>query len=210
MIVGIVEDERVRGLEQPALPAFYLTTRQFPQRGGALLVRTSGDPLAAAADIRGAVRALDPAITFNRATSLDAILSDQLAQRRVTTGVIGGFGLAALALAALGLYSLLAVLVGNRAREIGVRLAVGATPMSVGFQVVRESVRNAVAGIALGVLLAIGTGRFIQSLLVDVSPRDPVTLLAVAAVLLTVATGAAIIPARRAARVDPLVALRSE
>jgi predicted permease len=210
VIVGVVEDERVRGLEAPALPAFYLTTRQFPQRAGTLLVRTAGDPLAAAVDVRGAVRALDPAITFNRATSLDAILSEQLAQRRVTSGVITGFGLAALALAALGLYSLLAVQVGNRSREIGVRLAVGATPLSVGLQVVRESVRNAVAGIGLGVLLAIGTGRFIQSLLIGVSPRDPVTLLGVASLLLTVAAGAAIVPARRAARVDPIEALRSE
>jgi putative ABC transport system permease protein len=209
-IVGVVENERVRGLEQPALPAYYLSTRQFPQRSGALLVQTTGDSPAFAADIRAAVRALDPAISFDRPTSLEAILAEQLAQRRVTTSVIGGFGVAAIALAALGLYSLLAVLVGSRSREIGVRLAIGASPASVGLQVVRESVRNAIAGIALGCLLAIGTGRLLQGLLVGISPGDPVTLLFVAAVLLLVATAAAIVPARRASRVDPVVALRGD
>lgn len=210
VIVGIVENERVRGLEQPALPAFYLTTRQFPQLSGWLLVGTTGEPLAAAADIRAAVRELDPAISVNRATSLEAILAEQLTQRRVTTSVISGFAVVALALAALGLYSLLAVLVGSRTREIGIRLAVGASPSSVGLQVVRESVRNAAVGVALGCLLAIATGQFIRSLLVGVSPRDPVTLLIVAGVLFGVAASAAIVPARRAARVDPVVALRTE
>jgi predicted permease len=209
-IVGVVENERVRGLEQPALPAYYLSTRQFPQRNGSLIVHTSGDPLAVAADVRAAVRSRDPMISFNQPTSLEAILAEQLAQRRLTTSVIGGFGLAAVALAALGLYSLLAVLVGSRSREIGIRLAVGASPASVGLQVLGESVRNVVGGIALGCLLAVATGRFIQGMLVGVSPADPMTLLFVAAVLLLVAAIAAVVPARRASRVDPVVALRGD
>jgi predicted permease len=209
-IVGIVRNERVRGFEQPAQPAYYLSTRQFPQTSFALLVRTQGDPLAAAADVRSAVRTADAAATFSHATSLERILADQLAQRRVTTDVIGGFATAALALAALGMYGLVAMLVCGRTREIGVRLAVGATPASVARQVVGDSLRNAVAGIAIGCLLALVAGSLIQSLLVDVSARDPATLGIVAAVLLVVAVVAALIPAMRAARIDPVAALRAE
>ncbi len=209
-IVGVVTDERVRGLEQPAEPAYYLSTRQFPQTSLSILVRTTADPVAIVPDVRAAIRAVDPRITLSRPTSLAGILSEQLAQRRVATDVIGSFAAAALALAALGMYGLLAVLVASRTHEIGVRLAVGASPASVARQVVGESVRNAVAGIVLGLLLALVSGQLLQSLLVGVSPRDPLTLLVVSAVLLTVSGAAALVPARRAARVDPVEALRLE
>ena len=115
--------------------------------------------------------AADAATTFTHPTSLEHILADQLAQRRVTTDVIGGFATAALVLAALGMYGLVAMLVGGRTREIGIRLAVGATPGSVARQVVGDSVLNAVAGIAIGSLLALVAGALIRSLLVDVSAR---------------------------------------
>ena len=209
-IVGIVRNERFRGLEQPTQPAYYLSTRQFPQTSFSLLVRTQGDPLAAAADVRSAVRAADAATTFTHPTSLERILAGQLAQRRVTTDVIGGFAAAALSLAALGMYGLVAMLAGGRTREIGVRLAIGATPASVARHVVGESLGNAVAGIAIGCLIALAAGTLIQSLLVDVSAHDPATLGLVAAVLLVVAVVAALVPAIRAARIDPVAALRAE
>ena len=209
-IVGIVRNERFRGLEQPTQPAYYLSTRQFPQTSFSLLVRTQGDPLAAAADVRSAVRAADAATTFTHPTSLERILAGQLAQRRVTTDVIGGFAAAALSLAALGMYGLVAMLAGGRTREIGVRLAIGATPASVARHVVGESLGSAVAGIAIGCLLALAAGTLIQSLLVDVSAHDPATLGVVAAVLLVVAVVAALVPAMRAARIDPVAALRAE
>jgi putative ABC transport system permease protein len=209
-IVGVVANERFRGLEQPAQPAFYLSTRQFPQSGFSVLVRTSGDPLAAASDVRAALREVDPAITINRPTSLDAILGEQLAPRRLTTDLISGFGAAALTLAALGIYGLLAVLVGSRTREIGVRLAMGASPSSVARHVVRDSLVTAAVGIVLGSALALATGRLLESLLVGVSGRDPLTLGVVAAVLISVALAAALLPARRAASVDPVTALRAE
>jgi predicted permease len=207
-IVGIVRNERFRGLEQPSQPAYYLSTRQFPQSAFALLVRTQGDPLALAADIRSAVRAAAAAATFTHATSLERILANQLAQRRVTTSVIGGFATAALALAALGVYGLLAVLVTSRTREIGVRLAIGASAGSVARQIVGDSLRNAVAGVAIGCVLAVAAGTLIQSLLVDVSAYDLRTLGVVAAALLAVAVVAALVPAARAARIDPVDALR--
>jgi predicted permease len=209
-IVGIVGNERFRGLEQPSLPAYYLSTRQFPQTAFSLLVRTDRPPLDAAADVRAAVRSANGAATFTHATSLDRILADQLAERRVTTGVIGAFASAALVLAALGMYGLLAVLVGGRTREIGVRLAIGAPPAAVARQVVRESLGNAVAGIAIGSVLALAAGSLLQSLLVGVSARDPATLATVAGLLVAVAAAAAFLPARRAARIDPVTALRAE
>ncbi len=209
-IVGVVRDERFRGLEAPAQPAYYLSTRQFPQPSFSMLVRTVGDPLAVAADVRSALKETDASATFNNATSLELILSDHLAQRRVTTDVIGGFAMAALALAALGMYGLLAMLVGSRTREIGVRLAIGASPVSLARHVVGDGLRSAVAGIAIGCLLALAAGSLLQSLLVGVSGHDPFTLAAVAGVLLAVVLVAALIPASRAARVDPLEALRAE
>jgi predicted permease len=209
-IVGVVDNERFRGLEHPAEPAFYLSTRQFPQTGFSVIVRTKGDPIAIAPDVRAAIRETDSAITFDRATSLDSILADQLTTRRVTTDVIGGFALVALAVAALGVYGLLAVAVASRTREIGVRLAIGASPASVARQVVIDGVRNSLLGVAMGCVLAVATGRFVQSLLVDVSAFDPITLTVVATTLIAVSVAAALLPAARAARVDPIVALRAE
>jgi putative ABC transport system permease protein len=209
-IVGVARNERFRGLEEPAQPAFYLSTRQFPQTGLSILARTSGDPLGAAAGIRSAIRGTDRGITFNRATTMDRILAEQLVARRITTRVIGGFAGAALALAALGLYGLLAVLVAGRTREIGVRLALGASPHRVARGVVRESLQNTVAGVAIGGGLAVGAGRFVESLLVGVSPADPWTLGTVAATLIGVSVVAALGPAIRAARVDPVDALRAD
>jgi putative ABC transport system permease protein len=207
-IVGVVKNERFRGLEQPASPAFYLSTRQFPQTALTLLVRTARDPALLVADVRAAVRETDAAITLNGVTSLAAIASDQLAARRVTTSVIGAFATAALVLAALGMYALLAVLVNSRTREIGIRLAIGASPTSVGAQVIGDSLRSVVTGIALGSVMALLTGNLLKSLLVDVSSSDPLTLAGVAAVLIAVAAAAALVPAWRAARTDPVTALR--
>ena len=209
-IVGIVANERFRGLEHPVQPAFYLSTRQFPQPGLTLLVRTAGEPLAQATAIRSSLRSVDPAMTFDRATSLDRIMDAQLVSRRVTTEVIGGFAAAALGLAALGMYGLLAILVGSRTREIGIRLAVGASPASVGRQIVRYAMQSAAIGILLGTAIALATGRLIHSLLVGVTPGNPWMLGLVAAVLLTTAAGAALVPAWRAARIDPVSALRRE
>lgn len=209
-IVGVARNERFRGLEAPEQPAFYLSTRQFPQTEVSILVRTAGDALAAASAIQFAVRSADRAITFDRATSLERILSEQLGARRMTTGVISGFAGAALVLAALGLYGLLTVLVAGRTREIGVRIALGASPRLVARGVLRESLQNTIAGVAIGVTLAVAAGRLVQSLLVGVSSADPQTLGIVAATLAGVAVLAALGPALRASRVDPIEALRAE
>jgi predicted permease len=210
IIVGVVENERSHGLETPAQPAFYLSTRQFPQTGFSLLVRTSEDPLRRAADVRAAVAAFDRSITFDQPTTLRQLLAGQLAARRVTTSVIESFAGAALVLAALGLYGLLGILVASRTREIGVRLALGARPAVVARGVLRESLLNTAAGVTLGCFLALAAGRFIQSLLVGVSASDPTTLGIVIAALMAVSAAAALAPARRASRIDPIQALRAD
>lgn len=209
-IIGVVTNERFRGLELPAQPAYYLSTRQFPQSGVSLLVRTSEDPLVHAPDIRAAIRAHDPAMTMDRVTTIERILDGQLAVRRATTEVIGGFAAGALALAALGMYGLLTVAVGSRRREIGIRLAVGASPVAVSRHVIAHALQNATVGVLLGSVLALGSGRLLRGLLVGVSAHDPMLLGFAAIVLLTAAAGAAVIPAIRAARLDPLAVLRSD
>ena len=210
-IVGVVRNERFRGLEQPSQAAFYLSTRQFPQTDLSILARSSaGDALELATRVRAAVRTVDRAITFDQPTTLDRILAEQLVARRMTTGVIGGLAGAALALAALGLYGLLTVLVAARRRDIGVRLALGASPQRVARDVLGESLRNAVGGAVLGLLLALVAGRLVRGLLVDVTPADPWTLGTVAATLVAVAALAAVGPAWRAASVNPIGVLRGD
>ena len=209
-IVGVAENERFRGLEQPPEPALYLTTRQFPLHGFAALIRTSGDPSAVAGAVPAAVRAVEAGATVTAPVTLSSVLAAQLVARRVTTDVIGGLAGVALALAALGLYGLVAVTTVGRTREIGVRMALGASPGGVARDVVWESVVNASLGIAGGLLLALAAGRLLEGLLVDVTGRDPATLAVVSLALLTVAPLAALLPARRAARVNPALALRAE
>jgi putative ABC transport system permease protein len=128
----------------------------------------------------------------------------------VTTGVLGSFAGAALSLSALGLYGLLAVLVAGRTREIGVRLALGASPAVVARTVLRESIVNTLVGIGIGLVLALLAGRAVQGILVGVSGRDLPTLSIVAATLLAVSVAAAVAPAWRAAQIDPIVALRAD
>jgi predicted permease len=209
-IVGVVENERFRGLEAPAQPAVYLSTRQFPQTSFTLLIRASAGTRRLNADVRAGLRALEPTATMDRATTLEAILDEQLVARRMTSDVIGGFAGAALALAAVGLYGLLAMLVASRQREIGVRLALGASPGTVARDVLGDSLRSTAAGVVCGLALALLAGRALQGLLVGVTSRDPLTLVLVTVTLLAIATIAAMFPAWRAANVDPAIALRAQ
>jgi putative ABC transport system permease protein len=209
-IVGVVENERFRGLEEPSQPAVYISTRQFPQRSVVALLRTAGDPLAFAADLRAAVRSVDPTAPVSGVTSLAGILAEQLVTRRATTDVIGGLAGGALVLAALGLYGLLAMIVSTRTREIGVRLALGALPATIARQVVGDSLRNALTGISIGIVFALLGGRLLRGLLVGITATDATTIAAVSLTFVVVATLAALIPALRAAHVDPAQALRGD
>jgi predicted permease len=209
-IVGIVEDERFRGLEQPPAPAVYMSTRQFPQGQLVALVRTLGEPQALAGAVREAVRRFDPQVPVGTLAPLTSILADQLVTRRATTHVIDSFAAVALGLAGLGLYGLLALLVSGRIRETGIRLALGSSPALEAGRVVRECVASTAVGVGCGIGLALIAGRLVESLLVGVSARDALTLAIVSATTLVVAASAASVPAWRAARIDPASVLRGD
>jgi putative ABC transport system permease protein len=209
-IVGIVEDERFKGLEQPSAPAVYLSTRQFPQTQFAMLVRTNVAPETIANIVRSTVKAFDPQVPVSNLTPLAAILADQLVARRATTHAIDGFAAAGLGLAALGLYGLLAMLVTTRMRETGIRLALGSSPALEARRVLGACLVSTGVGVACGVALAMLAGRLVRGLLVGVTAGDASTLAIVSAAMVAVATIAALFPAWRAARVDPSSVLRSE
>jgi predicted permease len=209
LIVGVVANERFRGLERPSEPAVYLSTRQFPQLQPVMLIHTAADPRSMAGPARSVVRAIDPDIVTGTMTTVADVLAGQLVTRRSTTHVIDVFAAASLTLAALGLYGLLSLLVGARVRETGIRLALGSSPAIEARRIVRECFAWTAIGIGAGLALALPAGRLVQALLVGVSPHDAPTLAMTAAVIAVAAGAAAALPAWRAARVDPAVALRA-
>ena len=208
-VVGIVANERFRGLEQPSEPAVYLSTRQFPQLQMVMLLRAAGDPIALARPVRDAVRRFDSSVLVGTMTALSAILAEQLVTRRSTTHVIDGFATGSLGLAALGLYGLLTLMVTARTRETGIRLALGSSPALEARRILRECLAWTAMGIAGGVALAFPAGHLVQALLVGVSAHDSRTLAVTAGVIAIAGVAAAALPAWRAARVDPSVALRA-
>jgi ABC-type antimicrobial peptide transport system permease subunit len=172
------------------------------------MVRSAeGDPIALAGSIRSAVAELDPTLPVYAIRTMDEGLRRSTAQARFNTVLMTVLALTGLILAALGIYSLIAWLVAQRTREIGVRMALGAPPSRVVRQVVTHGLRPFVVGLLTGVLAAMATGRLLQGQLFMVGPRDPATLMVVVALLLVVAALAAIVPARRATRIDPSQAL---
>jgi len=212
-ILGVVENEQFRGLERPSEPAVYLSTRQFAQTAFTILISAGSsraDPRAVAREVRAGVRAIEPAATVTPPASLGDLLADQLVARRVTADVIGGFAAAGLALVALGVYAVLSMLVASRTREIGVRLALGATPGGIAKWMIGESILGAAPGLVGGIVLALVAGRLLEGVLVGVTGKDPLTLALVTATMLGAAVLAALVPAVRAARVDPVTALRGE
>jgi len=209
-IVGVVENERFRGLERPSEPAVYLSTRQFPQSGFTLLVSTTADARIVARDMRAGVRAIEPGATVAPPSTLADMLDTQLAARRVTADVVTILAVASLALAALGVYGVLSILVASRRQEIGVRLALGASPGRIARRVVAESLLGALPGLGIGIAFALIAGRLLESVLIGVTSRDPLTLTLVPATMLTTALLAALLPALRAASVDPAIALRRD
>lgn len=212
-VVGVARDAKYATLREAAQPFVYfaLGQRAAHVAGHAeLLVRTSGDPSAMAPLIREAVLAFDPLVPTPAVTTLAATTSAVLLPQQVAalvTAVLGGVGLL---LAAVGLYGIVAFSVGERTREIGVRLALGADRGDVLRMVVRQGMRPVAAGLGIGVLLAAGVTRLLVAYLLGVSPLDAVTFAAVGAILVAVALAASYLPARRAARTDPVRALRAE
>jgi len=173
-------------------------------------VRTTGNPMAVADAIRRETKAVIPNLPPPLIRTMDDLLSETVAQPRLQTGLVSLFAGIALTLAAVGLYGVLAYLVTQRTREIGVRIALGAQKRNVLSLVIGQGMKLALAGVVVGVLVALALTRVLTSLLYDVRPTDPPTFVAVSLLLVAIALIACWLPARRAAKVDPMEALRHE
>jgi predicted permease len=213
-IVGVVRDVPLRQLNEKALPQGYLSPMQgltsTPARGMTLVVRTSTDPLALAEAVRSEVRALDSGVPVFSVSTAENVLGQTVAQPRFNLILLGLFAVVALLLAAVGIYGILANAVRQRTHEMGIRLALGARPGAVFRLVIRQGMWLGGIGLGIGLGAAFALTRYIESLLYGVKPTDPLTFGGVALLLLGVALLACLIPARRATKVDPLVALRHE
>jgi predicted lysophospholipase L1 biosynthesis ABC-type transport system permease subunit len=208
-VIGVVADVRTDGLDAPARPAVYFPLTQDPSGYLHLLVRTAGDPEALLPPLRAAVRALDPALPVLGDGTMEVRLSESLAARRYPMMLLIVLGVLSLVLAAVGLYGVLAYLVSQREGELGVRRALGATPRAVASLVLGQTARLVALGTVIGLAGALLTTRYLGTLLYGITPTDPVTLGAVVLLLAAVAGLAALGPSIRAARVEPLTAMRT-
>lgn len=208
-IVGVVGNIHHAGPETAADPEEFHPFAQDTS-SGTLVVRASGDPAAIAAAVRDASRTIDPSVVLWRMQWMDNLIEDHLAPRRLSMLLVEGFAAVALGLALLGIYGVMSYAVSQRTQEIGVRVALGAEPRAIHSMVVRDGMRLALVGLVLGAGVAFLVTRLARALLFDVSPADPLAFSTTAVSVLVVALAACYLPARRAARVDPLIAMRSE
>lgn len=213
-IVGVVADVRQMGVDKPVKAEMYFPYRQIKSHAfyapRDLVVRTTVEPTGLVASVREAVRAVDPAQPLSNIRTLDALLGEHTETRRGGMLLLTGFAALALLLALLGIYGVLSYFVAQHTREIGIRLALGAQKRNVFRLVLKRGLTLAGIGVTIGLVASFALSRFIRSLLFEVGSADPLTYAVVAALLLGVATAACWIPARRATRVDPMIALRSE
>jgi predicted permease len=209
-VVGVVGRIKHESLDSAPRIALYLPHAQSPTRAMNVVVRSTAAPEALLAAVKGKLRELDASLPVYAVRTMDQRLAESLARRRFSMLLLSLFGLLALALAVVGVYGVMAYLVNQGAREIGIRLALGATPQGILGLVVRRLLALAGTGVALGLMGALALSRVLASQLFDVSPADPPTFLAIGFGLLAVALLATSIPARRASRIDPAVCLRSE
>jgi putative ABC transport system permease protein len=208
-VVGVVEDARYRGIQNPR-PDVYLPYGQAEESAQYFVVRTAGDPLALAGVVRDQALALDPDAEVGNVTTLTALVDRALVPWRFTSALLVGFALAGLVLTASGLFAVLHHLVSARTREIAVRMALGAEPRRVRAFILGEGLRVTTLGLLPGLGLSLVLAKALSSLLYEVGERDPESYLAGAGMIGLVAVAACLLPARRAARVDPATALRSD
>jgi putative ABC transport system permease protein len=209
-VIGVTADVRVFGQANESPPVVYLHARQYPTSYMQVIVRSASAPRDVATAIRRHAQALDPALAVSRMIQMEALLADSVAQPRFSMLLIGSFAVMAVVLTLVGLYGMLAYLVTRRRREIGIRLAVGATRGQIRQLVVREGAVLIAAGILIGLVASLFTSRLASSLLFQVRPADPLVLASVAVVVAVASFAAVLVPAVRAARVEPLMTLRSE
>jgi predicted permease len=209
-IVGVVADVRSTGLNTPPEADYFLPALQRPEIFTNILVRTNIGPAAMTTTVREALRSVDPDLPLLQPQALSTRVAATMADRRLALVLLAGFATLALVIASLGVYSVMAHLVAFRTNEIGIRMALGASPRTVMRMVLGQGRRLTLVGVVLGIVGAYLVSRLMQQTLFEVSPGDPTIYLAVAATLLLVSEFAAWLPARRATRIDPVIALRSE
>ncbi len=209
-VVGVASDVRTRRLDEPPQPILYRPIEQASSLALAFLVRTNGPAPGLADALARAVRSVDPDVPVYAVRSMDDLLDRAVAQRQFLMRILVVFGAAAVGLALLGIYGVIWYSVVQRTREIGIRVAIGARRGQVLALILRQGFRNAVAGMIVGTMGALFLARLITSQLYGVEPFDPATLAVVLVLMTVVAFVAVLLPARRAARIDPMIALRLE
>ena len=209
-VVGVVGDVRDRGPARPGRPTIYVAHAQWPVDFLAFVLRTNGDPQALVGPARAALKEMDPAIPIFRVRTLEQMTSDAVATPRLYAVLLTIFAGTALLLAVIGVYGVMSFSVARRTRDIGVRMALGATPGGVLRLVLSEGARITGGGLALGMLVAWAGTRLLRAQLYGVQPTDPLTFALVVVLLSVVAVVACYLPARRATRIDPLIAIKSE
>jgi hypothetical protein len=212
-VIGIVDDMRQGDVTEPQAAEVFVSYRQHPERlvNGPLmlLARTTGDPIGTVSALREAVRVQDSSVAIDSVMTLEERISTSLAKPRIYAVLLGGFAFSALVVAAVGLFGVLSYGIAQRSREIGIRTALGARAGDIVRLVLRHAALIVSVGISAGLTVAAAAVRLLSGFLFGVSERDPLTFVAVPILLLAAAAIACVIPARRAAKVDPLIVLRS-
>jgi len=209
-VVGVVGRVKQYTVDADGRIAMYIPQAQNPSRAMFVTVRTTGDPAALAPQLAKEIRALDPDLPLYHLRPMAARVGESLARQRFAMLLLSAFAAVALALAAIGIYGVMAYLVGQGTREIGIRMALGASQRSVLAMIVRHGMTVALAGAAIGVVGALALSRVMRTMLFGVQGSDPLTFVAVSLLLAAIAFVATYLPARRAARIDPMISLRSE
>jgi putative ABC transport system permease protein len=209
-VVGVIANARTESLAQTEVPQIYLSLYQSAYRRLAIFLRGHFDMDAIPRQVREQVQAVDPTLPISGSQTLNETVSASLAERRFSMEMIALFALTALLLAGLGIYGVISYMVSERTHEIGIRIALGAERRSIMQMVLRQGLGLAIAGAAVGVVGAVVVSHLMAGLLYGVRPTDPLTFASVAILLIAVALLACYIPARRALRVDPVIALRHE
>jgi putative ABC transport system permease protein len=207
-VVGVVTDARTESLEDTNIPQIYLSSWQRTDKNLAIFLRGRLDPATLPQQARDMVQSLDQELPVFGAKRLPDVVSGSLAQRRFSMELVVLFALTALLLAGIGVYGTISYIVSGRTRDIGIRIALGAQRNTILHMVLRQGLALALAGTAVGLVGALIVSHLMAGLLYGVSPSDPLTFIGLAVLLFVVALAACYIPARRAMRVDPIVALR--
>ncbi len=209
-IVGIAGDIRQSGLDDEAAPHVYASSLQFPVSRTGLLVRTSVDPMSLVGALRRQIQAVDREQPIYNISTMEERIADSMSERRLYLWLLGSFAAIALALATVGIYGVISYSVSRRTQEIGIRMALGAQARDMRRMVIRQGMAPALIGVVIGLAAALALGRIIESMLFETDASDPATITAVSLMLVAVALLACLVPARRAAKVDPMTALRCE